>query len=515
MTSPADPERAIRDLDRTRLFDRRPHGQQLGNGRYTALITNAGSGHSECDGIALTRSRADPVEDGDGWFFYLRDLASGDYWSIGYQPTGGEPERYEVQLAPEWALILRQDAGIEATLTVALASGDPLEIRRCGLENRSSRPRRIEITSYLEPVLQASAADAAHPAFSKLFVQTEAAPAQRALLATRRPRGADEPGRWLAHWLIEDGGPGPVPHYETDRQRFIGRGRSLAAPAALATGAALSGTVGNVLDPILCLRTVVELAPGERRTLAFGLGFAATRAAALGLAASHAHLADVAQILGRMPDRAAGTAPTPVSPAPSIGYQPASPAEPARCGHGRGAAEFDNGFGGFARRRPRVRHPRRRRRGAPPPPLPWINVIANESFGFLASARPAPAPPGAATAASTGSRRGPTIRSADPHGEALYLRDEERRGFWSPLPGAGAGRRRLRGPPRLRLQPFRHASHGLEQEVCAVRAAPRTREGRPDPPHATEAAPARRLSLFAYPRLVLGVLPEQTAPVRS
>ncbi len=505
MTSPADPERAIRDLDRTRLFDRRPHGQQLGNGRYTALITNAGSGHSECDGIALTRSRADPVEDGDGWFFYLRDLASGDYWSIGYQPTGGEPERYEVQLAPEWALILRQDAGIEATLTVALASGDPLEIRRCGLENRSSRPRRIEITSYLEPVLQAGAADAAHPAFSKLFVQTEAAPEQRALLATRRPRGADEPGRWLAHWLIEDGGPGPVPHYETDRQRFIGRGRSLAAPAALATGAALSGTVGNVLDPILCLRTVVELAPGERRTLAFGLGFAATRAAALGLAASHAHLADVAQILGRMPDRAAGTAPTPVSPAPSIGYQPASPAEPAPAAMVE-ELEFDNGFGGFAAggREYVMRITPEHR-----PPLPWTHVVANESFGFITSES------GAGTTWSRNSRENrltPWYNDpvSDPHGEALYLRDEDALSFWSPTPGpvpAPAGCTVRYGFGYCR---FLQSSAELEQEVCQF--VPRG-----DPLKVTGirltnlADRRRRLSVFAYARLVLGGLPSETA----
>ena len=506
MTSPTDPERPIRELDRTHLFDRRPHVQRLGNGRYTVLITNAGGGHSECDGIALTRSRADPVEDGDGWFCYLRDLDTARYWSIGYQPTGGEPERYEVQLAPDWARIRRQDAGIEATLTVALAPGDPLEIRRCSLENRSSRPRRIELTSYLEPVLQAAAADAAHPAFSKLFVQTEAAPEQRALLATRRPRGADEPGRWLAHWLIEDGGRGPVAHYETDRQRFIGRGRSLAAPAALATDAALSGTVGNVLDPILSLRRVVELAPGERRTLAFGLGFAATRAAALGLAANHTRLADLAQILERVPeDPTAETAATPAGTVPSIRYQPASAADPSPEERVEELA-FDNGIGGFAaggheyvmRITPAQR-----------PPLPWTHVVANQSFGFITSES------GAGSSWSRNSRENrltPWYNDpvSDPHGEALYLRDEDALSFWSPTPGPVPALASTTVRYGFGYCRFLQTSAQLEQEVCQF--VPRA-----DPLKVTGirltnlADRRRRLSVFAYARLVLGGLPSETA----
>jgi hypothetical protein len=68
MTSPADPDRAIRDLDRTHVPDRRPHVQRLGDRRHPVLISNPGSGHSECDDTALARSRADPVEDGGGFF---------------------------------------------------------------------------------------------------------------------------------------------------------------------------------------------------------------------------------------------------------------------------------------------------------------------------------------------------------------------------------------------------------------------------------------------------------------
>ncbi len=504
MTSPSAPEPAIGELER--LFERPPQVQRLTNGRYAVLITNAGGGGSECDGIALTRWRADPVEDGDGYFVYLRDLDSGRFWSIGYQPTGGEPERYQVQLASEWAWILRREEDLEAMLTVALGQGDPLEIRRCSLENRSSRRRRIELTSYLEPVLQARAADAAHPAFSKLFVQTEAAPEQRTLLATRRPRGADEPGCWLAHWLIDDGGPGPVVHYETDRQRFIGRGRSLAAPAVLATGAALSGTAGNVLDPILSLRTIVELAPGERRTLAFGLGFAATRAAALELVARHGRLADLARILAPMPERApVVSAPVTGSAVPPVRYQPASAAEPWT---GATAEElmFDNDFGGFAADGHEYVM---RITSAYRPPLPWTHVVANETFGFITSES------GAATTWAANSRENrltPWSNDpvSDPHGEALYLRDEDAGSFWSPTPGPAAAPACCTVRYGFGYCRFRQRSVELEQQVCQF--VPRR-----DPLKVTRirltnlADRRRRLSVFAYARLVLGGLPSATA----
>jgi cellobiose phosphorylase len=501
MTSPSDPDRP----NRSHLFERRPRVQRLGNGRYTVLITGAGGGHSECDGIALTRWRADPVEDGDGFFVYLRDLDAGRFWSIGYQPTGGDPEHYAVRLAPERAEIERRDEGVEATLTVVVAPDEPIEIRHCRLENRSSRPRRIELTSYLEAVLQTAAADAAHPAFSKLFVQTEAVPEQRALLATRRPRGADERRFWMVHWLIGDLAPAATLSYETDRQRFIGRGRSLAAPAALATGTPLSGTAGNVLDPIMSLRTVVELPPGRQRTLAFGLGFAATRADALALAARHAALADLTGIVGEAP-AAVSSPPQASSPRPAAPLcRPVSLAEPWTMP----AAEelvFENGFGGFAAsgREYVLRITPARR-----PPLPWTHVIANESFGFITSES------GAGTTWSRNSRENrltPWSNDpvSDPHGEALYLRDEESLDFWSPTPGPVPAPAVCTVRYGFGYSRFLQTSAGLEQEVCQF--VPRR-----DPLKVTRirltnrADRGRRLSIFAYARLVLGGLPSETA----
>ncbi len=157
------------------------------------------------------------------------------------------------------------------------------------LHNRSGRPRRIEITSFAEVVLHAAAAYRAHPAFSKLFLQTEFVPEAQAVLVQRRARAAGERHPWLIHALA---GSGHV-EFETDRSRFIGRGSSLESPAAMRSRAPLAGSTGDVIDPIVSLRTTVDLRPGARTQLTFLLGTGSGRTATLALGHRYLRAADV------------------------------------------------------------------------------------------------------------------------------------------------------------------------------------------------------------------------------
>ncbi len=112
------------------------------------------------------------------------------------------------------------------------------------------------------------------PAFLKLFLETEYRPECMALLCGRRPRSPDEQAPWAVHVLSAEGGVHGAIEWETDRKRFLGRGRTPEDPVAL-DGRALSGTTGAVLDPVLSLRRRVRIAPGGQVRLAFATGVAA------------------------------------------------------------------------------------------------------------------------------------------------------------------------------------------------------------------------------------------------
>ncbi len=260
-----------------------PHAQFLSNGRYAVVLTNAGGGASLWRGIAVTRQRLDATEDPGSQFTYLRDVRSGAVWSAAHQPVGQESDDYDVTFVAEKVTFRRRDDDITTQLDIAVSTEDDVEVRRLSLNNHGSRQREIEVTSYVEVVLAPLADDVAHPAFVKLFVETEYLPESNALICRRRPRSAEDAELWAVHVLSQESrAQGPV-EWETDRSQFLGRGRSLKRPQAM-DGRALSGTTGVTLDPILCLRQRVRLAPGAFVRLSFFTGVAPSRGAARALA---------------------------------------------------------------------------------------------------------------------------------------------------------------------------------------------------------------------------------------
>jgi cyclic beta-1,2-glucan synthetase len=263
-----------------------PHAQFLSNGSFTTVVTNSGGGASFCQGRVVTRHREDATRDPGGHFTYLRDVRSGAVWSATHHPVAAEADDYLVTFLPEKATFSMRRDDIASVLDIAVSSEDDVEVRRLALTNRGDRPRELEITSYAEVVLASAVDDLAHPAFGKLFVETEYLPERSALLCHRRARSADEPALWAVHVLsLEGRAQGPL-EWETDRARFLGRGRSAADPQAL-DGRSLSGTTGVVLDPVLSLRLRVRLAPGGFLRLSFATAMAPSRDAALALAAKY------------------------------------------------------------------------------------------------------------------------------------------------------------------------------------------------------------------------------------
>ncbi len=270
-----------------------PRTHLLSNTDYCVMVTNAGSGYSKWKDTEITRWRADATRDDWGSFCYLCELETGETWSAAHQPTGVTARTYSALFSPEKAEFRRRDTHIETITEIFVSPEDNAEIRRITLVNHSSRPRTIELTSYAEISLAPHAADRSHPAFSKLFVQTEAIEEYDALLACRRPRSAKDPAPWAVHVVAMQKKKERPLTYETDRLRFLGRGRSARNPAALTSR--LSNTAGAVLDPIFSLRVQVRLEPGERSQVSFITGAGDTREEVAHLAEKYYEIANTSR----------------------------------------------------------------------------------------------------------------------------------------------------------------------------------------------------------------------------
>ena len=265
-----------------------PAVQLLSNGRYHVMVTNAGGGYSRWKDLAVTRWREDGTCDNWGTFCYIRDVASREFWTTACQPTLNRCEHFEAIFSEGRAEFRCSDHGYDTHTEIAVSLEDDIELRRVRVTNRARTRRAIDVTSYAEVVLAPPAADALHPAFSNLFVQTEILHRQQAILCTRRPRSQAEQAPWMSHLMTVHGARIEDVSYETDRMQFIGRGNTVANPQAMVGDAgfftgALSGSEGSVLDPIVAIRHRITLDPEESATINIISGISETRDAALRL----------------------------------------------------------------------------------------------------------------------------------------------------------------------------------------------------------------------------------------
>jgi len=260
-----------------------PRTQVLSNGTYSLLLTSAGSGYSRFGKFSVTRWREDSTRDHWGQYYYIHDLNSGDYWSATYQPIGKSPRKFGSVFSEDSVRFWRNDKNIVTKTEIVVSPEDSVELRKITLINESQSPQELELTSFMELALARFNDDNAHPSFSKLFIQTELAPNQNALLATRRRRSSEQEELWAFHTIACSlPFPGTV-EYETDRSLFVGRGHTPRNPAALENYKPLSNTVGSVLDPIFSLRKKVTVPAGKSVKVVFSTGMVEDKSLALEL----------------------------------------------------------------------------------------------------------------------------------------------------------------------------------------------------------------------------------------
>ncbi|MDP9633326.1 UNVERIFIED_ORG: cellobiose phosphorylase [Ensifer adhaerens] len=265
----------------------------LSNGAYSVLLTSAGAGYGSWRDIDVTRWREDGTRDCWGQFCYVRDLTDKSYFSAGKQPAFRLENTYEHSFRGDRAEFRCCAGDIVVAWSVCVAPDSNAEVRLFDVTNQGTKPRDLELTSYAEICLNNRRADSAHPAFAKLFIETRFDAKTGALFARRRPRSPEDAPLWAVHVsALSTTALGPL-EFETDRRRFLGRGRTTANPLALSDEAAqLSGTTGPVLDPIFCLRRRVRVPPGSTVRVAFTTGAADSAATAMAIAERYSSISE-------------------------------------------------------------------------------------------------------------------------------------------------------------------------------------------------------------------------------
>lgn len=511
------------------------------------MLTATGTGFVRFGSRAVTRWKADLTADSLGYFFYLRDLESNEFWSAGYQPTCTTPAEYAFSYTVGTATIERIHSNIASRVDVCIHEKFDIDLRRITITNHGPATRTIELTSYSELALHDPVADLCHPGFSKIFIETERSESG-VLLARRRPRSNVERTLSASHFLACDAMALGQIEYETDRRRFIGRGRSLRYPRSMQSAEPLSATLGSVLDPVFSLRTVLIVPPGESIRVYFSLGAgedlnnvrnvaeqftaidqfeeaftradqrAAQRLEEVGLAwenlpmllASTAFRIQgfdspmvgingspqndgqsstgksngitaaskseddqeaVTRFMALQGIKTATVSRTTQQNHPTVPLDGQSPSQkhsrfsppPSDTGE---KLQFHNGYGGFSSDgREYVIH---LRPGGDDnlqlPPMPWNNVICNESLGFVASET------SAGNTWSNNSRLNrltPWLNDpvTDPHSEAIYLRDHDTGEFWSVTPGPAPGGAHYEVRHGWGYSTYNHDRDGLLQDV--------------------------------------------------
>jgi cyclic beta-1,2-glucan synthetase len=259
----------------------------LSNGQYNVILTLAGSGQSTFRGQAITRWREDSVKDDWGSFIYLRDVRTGMIWSAGHMPTGAVADEYQVSFYEEKAEIKRRDGVFTTTIECVVSTEDNAEARRITIANTGLTSRDVELTTYAEIVLAPQESDIAHPAFSKLFVETEYIKESETIVASRRTRSSADQKIWAAQFALVNGAVVGSAEFETDRAKFIGIGNTTRKPAAMIDNGKFSNTAGHSLDSIFALRYRLKIPAGRHVTFTLWTVVADSRETLLDLVDRH------------------------------------------------------------------------------------------------------------------------------------------------------------------------------------------------------------------------------------
>jgi len=248
----------------------------ISNGRWGLTLSQTGGGYSWLTHAMLnriTRWNQDIIQDDYGKYVFLRDNDSKRKWSLTPQPLQPEYESFCCTHGLGYTRFETAYQGIKTTQCVFVPRELDCELWRITIENATDKPRNLTLTTYLELLL--GVFPDWHREFNKTFIRTSYDAGSNAIVAENTLWTAPLPGNagWNKSWdykafFFSDQRPDS---YECDRERFMGQYNGFQNAKAF-SGDKLSNRTGTGFDPIISYQYEIKLAPGESRTLVFGLG---------------------------------------------------------------------------------------------------------------------------------------------------------------------------------------------------------------------------------------------------
>ncbi|TVQ35149.1 MAG: hypothetical protein EA370_09645, partial [Wenzhouxiangella sp.] len=251
---------------------------RLSNGHFSMLATARGASSASWNDVMLTRWQADRTTSDSGHRVLVRDLDQNRQLVFGQGDDPAIEEQIVSRLGPHRAEIQRSGMDLSCRLRLAVSSQHDVQVHHLRISNESRQTRRLVVVSHAEVAMSGTGEFERHPAFARLFIETEYLDELSTLLYRKRPRSAAERPLYLAHRLIQPAGAGLETGWDTDRASFLGRGRQLANAAGLEQGVrSMAARSGAVLDPAIALAVEIELPPYADLELAFLTGASHSR----------------------------------------------------------------------------------------------------------------------------------------------------------------------------------------------------------------------------------------------
>jgi len=259
---------AAREYAITRPDTPTPWINYIGEGRFGGIVSNTGGGYAfdrdpRDRRVSRYRYNALPA-DQPGRYVYLRDDASGEFWSVTWQPVRGELDRYECRHGPGYTRISSARDGIAAELLYFVppaAGGTPwrCELWVLRVRNEARQPRRLRSFSYVELGYLDALVDQQNLDWAQHIVRSRVVDGAILTGTVFRPETT-----FFAASAPPDG-------FDSDREAFVGRCRDLANPLVVERGEPTGSEAprGNNIGS-LCHRMALE--PGEERQLVYVLG---------------------------------------------------------------------------------------------------------------------------------------------------------------------------------------------------------------------------------------------------